>query len=113
MKLRTFLITLLSDIGFNSNEISDFISYWMPRLSEKPYYFVTILPESIINEKEVLDFSVVPDTIIRTRVVFEGLDLPVNVTPPNKIPHHKRFGFTVTDWGGTIVGKDCQDVSVW
>ncbi len=111
-KLRTFLITLLSDIGFNNNEISDFISYWMPRLSEKPYYFVTLLPESTINEKEVLDISAAPDTVIRTRVVFEGLDLPISVTPLKNIPHHARFGFTVTDWGGTIVGKDCQDISI-
>lgn len=113
-KLRTFLITLLSKIGFNDREINDFLIYWLPRLSDKPYYFVTLLPESVINAKEALVFSVTPDEVIRARVVFEGLDLPIGVRPltPLRSNSVKRQGFTVTDWGGTLMGKDCQDIAV-
>lgn len=111
-KLHSFLITLLSKIGFNDKEIGDFLAYWLPRLTEKPYYFVTLLPESVINEKETLKFSEKPDVVIRTRVVFEGLDLPLNVAPLKDIPYYQRRGFTVTDWGGTLVGKACRNITV-
>lgn len=111
-KLRTFLITLLSKIGFNDREINDFLTYWLPRLSDKPYYFVTLLPESVINAKEALVFSVTPDAVIRARVVFEGLDLPIAVHPLKNTPRYTRSGFTVTDWGGTLVGRDCRDITI-
>lgn len=126
------IINLMTEIGFNEKEIGDFLAYWLPRLQEKPYYFITLLPESIINQKEKLVFfeqktdnrpaspaggqptTIIPDTLIRTRVVFEGLDLPVFVAPLDisDLAKGNRTGFTVTDWGGTIVGKDCQDVTV-
>ncbi len=106
------LKSLMETIGFNEKETGDFLSYWLPRLTEKPYYFITLLPENVINEKEKLTFSSTPDTLIRTRFVFEGLDAPMSVKPLSNIPSHVRVGFTVTDWGGTLVGKSCGDVSV-
>lgn len=103
---------LMEKIGFNDKEISDFMEYWLPRLSEKPYYFVTLLPENVINDKEKLTFSMAPDTLIRSRFVFEGLDAPISVKPLANISTYSRSGFVVTDWGGTIVGKSCSDISV-
>jgi len=113
-KLEIFLTKLLSDIGFNSQETGDFNKYWLPRLTEKPYYFITLLPEELINAKEALSFSVKPETIIRTRVVFEGLYVPIRVRPltPLRSDPVKRQGFTVTDWGGTLVGKDCSNLEI-
>ncbi len=110
--LKDQISKLLNQIGFNGKETDDFLSYWLPRLTEKPYYFITLLPENVINEKEKLTFSSTPDTLIRTRFVFEGLDYPMSVAPLPNIPSHSRTGFTVTDWGGTLVGKSCSDVSV-
>ncbi|OGG13901.1 hypothetical protein A3D77_05150 [Candidatus Gottesmanbacteria bacterium RIFCSPHIGHO2_02_FULL_39_11] len=104
--LKNKLTGMLSTIGFNGQEISDFLSYWLPRLDEKPYYFVTLLPENVINEKETLDMSIQPDTVIRSRVIFEGLDAPISVAPI-PIPTHKRNGFVLADWGGSIVGESC------
>lgn len=106
------LKSLMKEIGFNDKETSDFLAYWLPKLTDKPYYFVTLLPENVINQKEKLTFSVTPDTLIRSRFVFEGLDAPVSVKPLTDIQTHARTGFTVTDWGGTIVGKSCSNVTV-
>ena len=108
------ILKILTDSNFNEKEISDFLAYWLPRLTEKPYYFVTLIPEKIINEKEKLSFSVQPDTLIRTRIVFEGLDLPIFIAPPDLsgLIIRERKGFTITDWGGRLVGKDCKDVTV-
>ncbi|OIO14851.1 hypothetical protein AUJ73_01565 [Candidatus Gottesmanbacteria bacterium CG1_02_37_22] len=109
--LKTQISKIMKDIGFNGQEISDFLSYWLPRLTEKPYYFVSLMPEEMINRKETLFFSQTPDTLIRARFVFEGLNLPTFVTPLS-IPKHTRSGFTVTDWGGTLVGESCSEVRV-
>ncbi len=106
------LKSLLSKIGFNEKEIADFLAYWQPRLTDKPYYFVTLLPEKLINDKEKLSLSVSPDTVIRTRVIFEGLDGPLSVAPLKNIPHYDRKGFVLADWGGSIVGKSCTDITV-
>ena len=121
------LKSLMGRIGFNEKETSDFMNYWLPKLSDKPYYFVTLMPEKVINEKERLTFchpelaegspsdckkSVTPDTLIRTRFVFEGLDYPLSVAPLANIPTHSRSGFTVTDWGGTLVGESCTDFTI-
>ena len=111
-KIKDQISKVLKQIGFNEKEIGDFVEYWIPRLQTKPYYFVTLIPENVINEKEKLTFSKQPDTLIRTRVIFEGLDYPVSVSPLSSIPSHARSGFVATDWGGTIVGESCTDVSV-
>jgi len=107
---------IMREIGFNEKEINDFLAYWLPRLTDKPYYFVTLLPEDIINEKERLTFSQNPDSLIRARFVFEGLELPYiphfPYTPlPPQIPNHERSGFVASDWGGTIVGESCTDLT--
>ncbi|KKR33364.1 MAG: hypothetical protein UT63_C0018G0004 [Candidatus Gottesmanbacteria bacterium GW2011_GWC2_39_8] len=111
-KLSVFLGDLLTEIGFNGKEISDFKDFWIPALKTYPYYFITLLPEDVINQKEKLDISVKPETVIRTRVIFEGLNGPMNVKSLDNIPHHERKGFVVTDWGGTLVGKSCEDITV-
>ncbi|OGG15494.1 hypothetical protein A3D77_06630 [Candidatus Gottesmanbacteria bacterium RIFCSPHIGHO2_02_FULL_39_11] len=122
MNLGSELSAILTTLGFNSTEKNDFLKYWLPRLTDRPYYFVTLLPENVINEKETLSISnlepttynlqpITPDSMIRSRFVFEGLDTPVKVDPLT-IPSHPREGFTLTDWGGTIVGKSCTDITV-
>ncbi len=110
-KLKYQITKMMKEIGFNQKETSDFLSYWLPRLTEKPYYFVSLMSEEMINRKETLTFSQTPDTLIRARFVFEGLNLPTFVTPLS-IPRHTRSGFTVTDWGGTLVGASCSEVEV-
>ena len=107
-KVKTLISKILAEIGFNPKEITDFSEYWLPKLKEKPYYFVTFLPEEEINLKEQLIFSQEPDTIIRARVIFEGLAAPFSVTEP-EIHKKKRKGFTVTDWGATLINHSCSD----
>ena len=88
------------------------MEYWLPRLQNKPYYFVTLVAEETINSEEPLWFSRNPDTLIRARLVFEGLDYPVSVLPLSNLPRHERQGFVVADWGGTLIGQACRDISV-
>jgi len=109
-ELKLNLNKILLKIGFNDKEVKDFMDYWLPKLKEKPWYFVTLIPEDLINVKEKLILSQNPDTLIRTRVVFEGLDSPLTVSPLTLPDYKIRSGFTVTDWGGTIIGRSCTDL---
>jgi len=121
--IKNQISNIMTQIGFNEKEIADFMAYWLPRLTDKPYYFVTLLPKSTINQKERLEFSAIeqssnraisPNTIIRSRFVFEGLDSPIsvpNLTNWSNLTNRARNGFVVTDWGGTLVGESC-DVTV-
>ena len=109
--LKSQISNIMMQIGFTEKEITDFLDYWLVKLQEKPYYFMTLIPEDVINQKEKLEFSVQPDTLLRVRFIFEGLDAPLSVKPKDTIPHKKRLGFVVTDWGGTIIGKSCTDIT--
>ncbi|MBI5451940.1 hypothetical protein HY945_00590, partial [Candidatus Gottesmanbacteria bacterium] len=35
--------SIMQKIGFNTKEISDFLDYWLPRLNEKPYYYIGVV----------------------------------------------------------------------
>ena len=48
-----------------------------------------------------LKFSVKPDTFIRIRMIFEGLDEYREVKEQTLMPASERNGFTVVEWGGT------------
>lgn len=102
----------MNGLNFNKKEIADFLSFWLPNLQDKPYYFITLLPQSQINQKESLELSVKPDTMIRARFIFEGLDAPISVNPLKDLPAPTRNGFVLTDWGGALAGKSCSDLIV-
>ncbi len=110
-ELQSFFATHLAKLGLNQKESADFKAYWVPKLTDKPYYFVTLLPEKEINSKEQLVFSLNPKTIIRVRFIFEGLDKPIDVKSLSLSSTPVRDGFTVVDWGGGIVNGNCDDIS--
>jgi len=99
---------ILTQVGLNQKESDDFLAYWVPRLDSKPYYFVTLVPLDELNRKETLLFSQKPDTLIRVRMIFEGLDKPVVVSPLLMPTKPQRKGFTVVDWGGGEIGGNCE-----
>lgn len=110
-KIKDQISKIMGNMGFNEKEKTDFLDFWLPNLTDKPYYFVTLIPEEILNNKEKIIISPKPDSLIRARFVFEGLDNPMDVKPPD-ITVHSRDGFVVTDWGGALVGKSCKDLIV-
>ncbi len=101
------LTAILNTVGLNEKERYDFLEYWLPRLVSKPYYFAGLVPAEEIDKQEVLTINPSPANIIRVRIIFEGLDYPVSIAAP-KLSEIKRNGFTVVDWGGSIVGESCE-----
>lgn len=85
--------------GFNQAEIDDFIEYWIPRLTDAPFYAVYPQYTDEMNTMSILEFSVQPDNLLRLIYAVKGVDADdLNIAEP-VIPYFEREGFTVVEWG--------------
>lgn len=91
----------LAILGLNAKEVADFEEYWLPRLSEKPYYFITFVPQAEFDKYAPLTVSPKPDSVIRVFFDYKGLDKKINVVE-QKLIRAVRSGFAVVEWGGRI-----------
>jgi len=107
--LPKFFDASLSLLGLNQNEINDFKGYWLNKLTDKSYYFVGLLPTDYLNQIEKIEFSQKPETFIRVRYYFAGLDQPVEVNPGLLPEKPLRQGFTAVDWGGMLENGSCRE----
>ncbi len=97
----TFFDKKLSYLGLNSKEIADFKEFWVPKFTEKPYYFITFIDQASIDGYAPLTVSPKPDSVIRVFFDYKGLDKSVKVTE-QKLKAATRSGFAVTEWGGRL-----------
>lgn len=99
-----FLEEKLDYVGLTNKESADFISYWLPYMNEFEYCLVTFQMENY-EEQVKLDFSVKPDNELRVFVAFKGLDNPIEIEEQDLSYYNgfERTGFTVVEWGGTII----------
>lgn len=91
----------LAILGLNAREITDFEEYWLPKLSEKPYYFITFVPQAEFDEYAPLTVSPKPDSVIRVFFDYKGLDRKIDVVE-QKLTRAVRSGFAVVEWGGRL-----------
>lgn len=96
-----FLEEKLEILGLNYREKEEFIVYWLPKLEANKYNYIYFATEEEINSEMPLEFSIQPDTIIRVRMIFKGLDEYKNIEEQMLEPAPEREGFTVVEWGGT------------
>lgn len=87
--------------GMNEKEIADFKEFWVPKLTTKPYYFITYIDQDSIDRYAPLTVSPKPDTVIRIFFDYRGLDQPQQVTP-QRLKAGVRNGFTLIEWGGRL-----------
>ncbi len=102
-RLENLLDDKLSKLGLNQKEINDFKEFWLPKMlaENKPYYFVTFVPQRKIDELAPLDINPKPDTIIRVLMDYRGLDEKKDA-PGYDIKTPERKGFTAVEWGGML-----------
>ncbi|HCL47452.1 TPA: hypothetical protein DHW58_00470 [Patescibacteria group bacterium] len=97
-----FFSNKLSQLGLNTTEIADFKEFWLPRLSDKPYYFITFIPQAAFDSYAPLTVIPTPQTVIRVFFDYCGLDQPMVVAPQILPPTPARVGFTAVEWGGRL-----------
>ena len=93
-----FLEEKLEILGLNEYETNEFIIYWIDKLENNKYNFISFRNKEDINMP--LEFSKEPDTLIRIMMDFKALDKPIKVKE-QKLTKANRKGFTVVEWGGT------------
>lgn len=100
-EVASFFDEKLAYQGLNEQEIADFKEFWVPLLSEKPYYFITFIDQDTFDQYAPLTIEPKPDTTIRVFFDYKGLDAPISV-PTQTLKKGVREGFTATEWGGRL-----------
>jgi hypothetical protein len=97
-----FLESKLEILGLNYKESEEFIIYWLPILKENKYNYIRFATMEEINENTPIDIEPKPDTFIRVLMTFKGLDEKIEVRE-QELVSVKRKGYSVVEWGGTII----------
>ncbi len=98
--LEEFFVTTLESYGFQGNEITDFIEWWIPRLVDFPYYIIYPQIATDIEILNVLNILPNPESILRFRFYISGSDSPFHkIDIPAQPEPFERNGFTATEWG--------------
>ena len=86
-------------IGYTNREVDEFMMYWLPILENNGRSIVYFEQTEERNIECPLEFSINPDTLIRTIIHIKKVEEEVNI-PEQQLNHYDRNGFTVTEWGG-------------
>ena len=76
--------------------------YWLPKLEENEYNLIRFASRDIIDSEMPLDINPKPDTVIRVLMEYKPLDNKINIKEQN-LTKVERNGFTVVEWGGTLI----------
>ena len=102
--LESDMIDLLAKTGLNKQETADFLEFWLPKMEEKPYVFVTFANQRAFESVAPLTVTPRPDSVLRVFMSFEPLDAYKKVEPL-ALTGFERKGFTVVEWGGVLEKK--------
>ena len=97
-----FLEEKLSTLGLNEREANEFIIYWLPKLEENEYNLIRFESIDKINKNMPLIINPKPDTVIRILMEYKKADKDTKVKTQALVTPVRK-GFTVVEWGGTIV----------
>lgn len=98
-----FLEEKLAQLGLTDREAEEFIVYWLPKMQNNPYNYVYFETTDEVAANMPLDVAPAPDTIIRINMEWKALDAPIKVKQQNLPATPIREGFTLVEWGGTIL----------
>lgn len=97
-----FLEEKLSILGLTEREANEFIIYWLPKLEENEYNLIRFESIDKINKDMPLIINPKPDTVIRILMEYKKADKDTKVKTQALVTPVRK-GFTVVEWGGTIV----------
>lgn len=98
----SFLEEKLSILGLTEKEANEFIIYWLPKLAENNYNLIRFESIGKINNEMPLDINPKPETLIRVFMVYKPIDKIIEIKE-QVLDSPIRTGFTVVEWGGTLV----------
>lgn len=105
--LTHFFESYCADAGFNNTQTTDFITYWMPRMSAFQYVKFEILLDETYSEV-IGDVFVHPKPDLQRRLflVWEGYNedfSEIYTSEPEQLKTPKVAGFSYMEWGGAEI----------
>ena len=97
----SFLGSILEKIGLTPREANEFIIYWLPLLQKNEYNLISFQSEAYTDiAKLIIDPA--PDSMLRVYMAARPLEAPIDIEPQS-FDGFIREGFTVVEWGGSIL----------
>ena len=100
----SFFEDTLRHINLSDREIFDFITFWCPKLIDMKYIKITFHFDDYCSQFP-LSISPSPRHVNRIFFCATPLSTHISLRRPN-LPTFSRDGFTVIEWGGTIISED-------
>ncbi|MCG8576542.1 MAG: hypothetical protein MI810_16810 [Flavobacteriales bacterium] len=104
-----FLENVLEQMGLNSTEAADFITFWGPRLIEEKHAFIQFKVDLEYAQKIAeINISPEPDHMKRIYMVFTPLESEDEIDfdfIEQSLKSFERNGFVVLEWGGSKLPK--------
>ena len=98
-----FLEWALAEQGLNEREANEFIIYWLPQMQDAPYNVISF-QTTAYTEGAALEITPAPDSLLRVFMTYYPTDVEVEIAPQT-FEGFTRQGFTVVEWGGSLVRK--------
>ena len=96
-----FLEGALEQLGLTRREANEFIVYWLPLMEGNPYNLISFQQKAYTDDAR-LCIVPAPDTVLRVFMAWSPLAQAVEIQP-QELFAPKRDGFTVVEWGGTML----------
>lgn len=98
-----FLNDALEKLGLTEHEAKDFIEFWLPIMEKNPYNVIAFQTGAYTDAAK-LNVSPHPDSVIRVFMTWYAADQAVDI-PAQELIAPERSGFTVVEWGGSMVKR--------
>ena len=99
----SFLEEKLAKLGLSDTEAEEFIVYWLPQMQNNAYNYIYFAVGDEVAKNMPLDVSPAPATSIRINMEWKALTAPISVKEQKLPKTPARKGFTLVEWGGTIL----------
>lgn len=102
--ITAFLERNLAQMGLNDREMTDFITYWGPRMAGNDQQFVQFIFNDECNRFADLSISPAPAQIFRVYMIWAVVPENVVMRPePQELKTVSRDQFYAIEWGGSEV----------
>lgn len=112
-KIVSFLDSTLTNLGFNAQEKTDFITYWAPRMQNSNFYLIQFLQNNECEQIATYEINPKPDYLNRLYMLFmenETNNFHYKVMPQS-LKSLERNGFYLVDWGGIQLKNSIEPVN--
>ena len=100
-EVREFLQKTLSKMGLTPKEYNEFIVFWYPLMKDNPYNLIHFSGEQYLRSAP-LKITPIPNSMLRVFMVYKPLTEKMEIKE-QEIGQFERKGFSVIEWGGTII----------